>query len=178
MASITFISRRVVLPEGTRPAAIVVEEERITAIRDAASPGPGKSVDLGDLAILPGFLDPHVHINEPGRTPWEGFRTATRAAAAGGITTVIDMPLNCLPETTTVAALEAKRAAAAGQCSIDWRAWGGAVGGGVGNPGNQAAPACSSQRPGSQGIKCFLLYPGCDGLGLIDEPRPARGDCR
>ncbi len=169
MASITYISRRVVLPEGTRPAAVAVDEGRITAIRDADSPGPGKVVDLGDLVILPGLLDPHVHINEPGRTPWEGFRTATRAAAAGGITTVIDMPLNCLPETTTVAALEAKRTAAFGQCSIDWRAWGGAVGGGVGNPGNQAHLVPLAEA-GVAGYKCFLLYPGCDGLGLIDEP--------
>ena len=115
-------------------------------------------VDFGDDAVLPGLIDPHVHINEPGRTEWEGFATATRAAAAGGITTIVDMPLNCLPETTTVAALEAKRAAAAGQCFVDWKPWGGAVGGGDGNPGNQAhlLPLAEAGVPG---FKCFLLYP-------------------
>ena len=85
-------------------------------------------------------MDTHVHINEPGRTEWEGFATATRAAAAGGYTTLVDMPLNCLPETTTVAALEAKREAAAGQCLVDWAAWGGAV------ADNQAAHAAAGAR--------------------------------
>ena len=83
--------------------------------------------DFGDAAILPGLVDSHVHINEPGRTEWEGFGTATRAAAAGGYTLLVDMPLNCLPATTTVAALEAKREAARGKCRVDWAAWGGVV---------------------------------------------------
>ncbi len=169
MGATTYISQRVVLPEGTRPAAVVVEEGRITEIHEAGSEHVGTVVDFGNLAMLPGLIDPHVHINEPGRTPWEGFASATRAAAAGGITTVIDMPLNCLPETTTVAALQSKRAAAADQCTIDWRAWGGAVGGGISNPGNQAHLLPLAQA-GVAGYKCFLLYPGCDGLGLIDEP--------
>ena len=83
---------------------------------------------FGDRVLLPGLVDSHVHVNEPGRTEWEGFATATRAAAAGGYTTLVDMPLNCLPETTTVAALEAKRDAAAGQCHVDWVPWGGLTG--------------------------------------------------
>ena len=120
-------------------------------------------VDVGDAAILPGLIDCHVHVNEPGRTEWEGFETATRAAAAGGITTLIDMPLNCLPETTTVAALEIKRAAAVGKTFVDWRPWGGAVN------GNQAHLIPLAGGRGAAGFKCFLLYPGCDGFGLIDE---------
>lgn len=118
--------------------------------------------DLGDVALLPGLVDTHVHINEPGRTEWEGFATATRAAAAGGITTLVDMPLNCLPETTDVEALELKREAARGQCMIDYALWGGAV------DGNQ-----STLEPlalaGAPGFKCFLIYPGCDGFTAIDR---------
>jgi allantoinase len=118
--------------------------------------------DLGDLAILPGLLDTHVHINEPGRTEWEGFYTATRAAAAGGYTTLIDMPLNCLPETTTVPALEAKREAARGQCFVDWMSWGGAV-------ADNQAHILPLARAGVPGYKCFLIYPGCDGFTMIDQ---------
>src|SRR5882757_10253615 len=119
-------SRRVVTPGGTRPAAVCIKRGRITAVEDYATP----EQDLGDVALLPGLIDPHVHVNEPGRTDWEGFATATRAAAAGGVTTIIDMPLNCLPPTVSVAALAAKRRAARGQCHVDVGFWGGAV------PGN------------------------------------------
>ena len=164
MSAVAYISRRVVLPEGIGPACVVVELGIISAITDYASPPPDATlVDAGTDAILPGLIDPHVHINEPGRTHWEGFATATRAAAAGGITTLIDMPLNCLPETTTVEALTLKRIAAQGQTHVDWRAWGGAVN------GNQQhlQPLATAGVPG---YKCFLLYPGCDGFGLIDEP--------
>src|SRR5437899_4307203 len=86
--------------------------------------------DFGEAAILPGLVDSHVHINDPGRADWEGFETATRAAAAGGYTLLVDMPLNCLPATTTLGALQAKRQAAHGQCLVDWASWGGVV------PGN------------------------------------------
>ena len=84
-------------------------------------------IDFGDRVLLPGLVDTHVHINEPGRTEWEGFETATQAAAAGGVTTLVDMPLNCVPETIDVQALEAKRTAAQGQAWVDWAAWGGVV---------------------------------------------------
>jgi allantoinase len=119
-------------------------------------------IDFGSSALLPGLVDSHVHINQPGRSEWEGFATATRAAAAGGFTTLVDMPLNCLPETTNVAALEAKRAAAEGQCWVDWAAWGGAV------TGNQA-DLLPLARAGVAGFKCFLIYPGCDGFAMIDR---------
>src|SRR5690348_878988 len=127
-----FISRRVVTPEGIRPGAILVDGETIREVlpveqlrRDEIH--DLQSHDFGDAAILPGLVDSHVHINEPGRTEWEGFLTATRAAAAGGYTLLVDMPLNALPATTTVAELEGKREAAAGKCRVDWAAWGGVV---------------------------------------------------
>jgi allantoinase len=158
-----FVSNRVVTPTGTRPGALLVEGGRILAVCPRAEIPAGAAVEeLGGLAILPGLVDTHVHINEPGRTEWEGFRTATRAAAAGGYTTLVDMPLNCLPETTTVEALEAKRAAAAGQCLVDWMSWGGAV-------ADNQAHILPLARAGVPGFKCFLIYPGCDGFTMIDQ---------
>lgn len=114
-------SRRVITPAGERDAVVLLEAERIVAIKSPSEVGleiPAK--DLGNLALLPGLIDAHTHINEPGRTEWEGFATATRAAAAGGFTTIVDLPLNCLPETTNVTALELKRQAAKGQCMVDY----------------------------------------------------------
>lgn len=159
-----FRSRRVVTPEGIRPAAILVEGERIQAVV-APQQGPVdgyKIHDFGEAAILPGLVDSHVHINDPGRTEWEGFETATRAAAAGGYTLLVDMPLNCLPATTTVAALEAKRAAAQGKCRVDWAAWGGVV---HDNQNHIEALAASGVR----GFKCFLINPGIDGFSMVTE---------
>ncbi|MEV5568890.1 allantoinase AllB [Spirillospora sp. NPDC052269] len=147
-------SRRAVLPDGERPAAVAVRDGRITAV--AAHDAPlraGAEVDLGDLALLPGLVDTHVHINEPGRTEWEGFATATRAAARGGVTTLIDMPLNSLPPVVDAAALEVKRAAASGAVHVDVGFWGGAV------PGN-----VPDLRPlhaaGVFGFKCFTADSG------------------
>jgi len=158
-----FVSDRVVTPEGTRPAALLVEEGRIRAVcRISEIPADAEVHGCGRHALLPGLVDTHVHINEPGRTEWEGFATATRAAAAGGYTTLVDMPLNCLPETTTVAALEEKRQAALGQCAVDWISWGGAV------ADNQAHLLPLAQA-GVPGYKCFLIYPGCDGFTMIDQ---------
>jgi allantoinase len=171
MSLAAYISRRVVFADDIRPAAVLVDTAsgKIVRIAGPDSPGPVEQRhDLGDHALLPGLIDPHVHINEPGRTEWEGFATATRAAAAGGITTLIDMPLNCLPETTNVAALEAKRAAAAGKCMVDWRSWGGAEG--SPEKGGNQSHLLPLAAAGAAGFKCFLVYPGCDGLGLLDEP--------
>lgn len=158
-----YISDNVVFSDGVRPACVMVEHGQIVDIcaRNAGSAADHVE-DFGELCLLPGLIDSHVHINEPGRTEWEGFATATCAAAAGGITTVVDMPLNCLPETTTVEALATKRAAAAGQCHVDWRPWGGVVDGNR----EHLAPLA---RAGVAGYKCFLLYPGCDGFGLVGE---------
>ena len=159
-----FISRRVVTPAGTRPAAVIVEGEKITGLRDLGDiPANCSRVECGNHALLPGLVDAHTHINEPGRTEWEGFETATRAAAAGGFTTLIDMPLNCLPATTTVAALEAKRAAAArGKCTVDWGAWGG-----VSEHNTEHLESLAAA--GVRGFKCFLAEPGIDGFARVDE---------
>ncbi len=157
-----WISQRTVLPQGEHPAAVIVSDGIIEQICGIAAVPSGIAVrDLGELVLLPGLVDTHVHLNEPGRTDWEGFATGTRAAAAGGYTTLIDMPLNCLPETTTVAALEAKRIAAKGQCRVDWMSWGGAVDG-------NAEHLVPLARAGVPGYKCFLVYPGCEGFTSID----------
>jgi allantoinase len=158
-----FVSRRVVTPAGVRASAVIVDDGKIRAVLDPSAVRADSSViDCGNYALLPGLVDAHTHINEPGRTEWEGFETATRAAAVGGFTTLVDMPLNCLPATTTVAALEAKRAAAKGKCAVDWAAWGGV------SDHNHAhlEPLAAA---GVRGFKCFLAEPGIDGFSRVDE---------
>ncbi|HET8562153.1 MAG TPA: amidohydrolase family protein, partial [Marmoricola sp.] len=120
-AELVLRSRRVITPEGTRPASVVVAGGTITAVlpHDAEVPATARLEDLGDDVLLPGLVDTHVHVNDPGRTEWEGFWTATRAAAAGGITTLIDMPLNSLPPTTTVDHLRVKQDVARDKAHID-----------------------------------------------------------
>jgi allantoinase len=158
-----FLSKRIVTPRGTQPGALLVEGEKILAIcQPSEIPADAVFHDCGNDALLPGLVDTHVHINQPGRTEWEGFRTATQAAAAGGYTTLVDMPLNCLPETTTVAALEEKRSAAQGECFVDWAAWGGAV-------ADNQQHILPLARAGVLGFKCFLIYPGCDGFRMVDQ---------
>jgi allantoinase len=157
-------SRRTVLPDGERPAAVAVRGGRIAVVAAHAAPLPAhEDVELGDLALLPGLVDSHVHVNEPGRTEWEGFATATRAAAAGGVTTIVDMPLNSLPPTVTADALAVKRAAAEGECAVDVGFWGGVI------PGNLA-----ELRPlhdaGVYGFKCFMSPSGVDEFPELGEP--------
>jgi len=158
-----FVSHRVVTPQGIRPAAILVDGEQIQAVVPPSQIRSGTDIhDFGDAAILPGLVDSHVHINDPGRTEWEGFRSATRAGAAGGYTLLVDMPLNCLPATTTVAALEAKRTAAQDNCWVDWAAWGGVV------QGNHADIE-ELASAGVLGFKCFLIHPGIDDFTMVGE---------
>ena len=158
-----FLSRRVVTPEGVRPAGVLVEGELIREVVALNQvPPEAKIVNFGDAAILPGLIDAHVHINDPGRTEWEGFETASRAAAAGGFTCVVDMPLNCVPATTDARALEAKRVAAKGRCWVDWAAWGGVV------AGNQR-DITKLAAAGVLGFKCFLVHPGIDEFTMVTE---------
>ena len=158
-----FLSRRVVTSSGIRPQAVLVEAGRIRAVvAPAEVPAEVVRVDFGDAALLPGSVDSHVHINEPGRADWEGFRTATRAAAAGGYTMLVDMPLNCVPATTNVAALEAKRHAANGQCYVDWASWGGLV------QDNREQVELLA-RAGVLGFKCFLVHPGVEEFTMVGE---------
>jgi allantoinase len=160
-------SRSVVTPEGIRPAAIIIRGEKIAAVVEFDDMGAGVPItDAGEKLVLPGLVDTHVHINEPGRTDWEGFETATRAAAAGGITTLIDMPLNSSPVTTTVAALEAKRQAAAGKLWVDVGFHGGVV------PGN-AEHIRPLIREGVCAFKAFLCHSGID-----EFPNAAESDLR
>ena len=161
-------SDRVVLPGGMGPATIHVDNGRISSITagnpgdKVATPPSGRVIDAGSAVVMPGLVDTHVHINEPGRTEWEGFETATRAAAAGGVTTLVDMPLNSIPPTTTVAALDAKRRAAAGRCHVDVGFWGGVV------PGNvrDLEPLA---RAGVLGFKCFLSPSGVEEFRHVGE---------
>jgi allantoinase len=152
-------SRRVVSADGTGgPATILFDADgRIEAVRPGAAPAGGGAevLDVGDLVVSPGLVDCHVHVNEPGRADWEGFETATRAAAAGGVTTLVDMPLNCIPVTTSASAFEAKRAAAAGQLHADVAFWGGVV------PGN-AGELPGLREAGALGCKAFLVHSGID----------------
>ncbi|TPW21462.1 MAG: allantoinase [Elusimicrobia bacterium] len=163
MSAFALRSRRVAAPDGVGPAVVVVSGAAVASVQPYDSLPPGLPFeDLGELAILPGIVDTHAHINEPGRTEWEGFATATRAAAAGGITTVVDMPLNSIPATTTLAALGLKSAAAKGLCSIDYGFWGGVVPGNVG----ELAPMAAA---GALGFKCFLVPSGVDEFPHVGE---------
>jgi allantoinase len=151
-------SRRVLINGTLQPAAIHIDDGLIQEIL------PFESTDVRETegAILPGLVDTHVHINEPGRTHWEGFETATRAAAAGGVTTLIEMPLNSIPATTTVAGYQQKIEAARGKLQVDTGFWGGVV------PGNTAELE-PMWRAGVFGFKCFLVPSGVDEFSHVSE---------
>jgi allantoinase len=156
-------SERVVTPQGVRRAALHIRRGQIAAVADWKSAPAGCPLyDAGRSVVMAGLIDSHVHINEPGRTSWEGFTSATRAAAAGGVTTLIDMPLNSIPATTSLPALRAKRRAARGRCWVDVGFWGGVV------PGNVAAlrPLHDS---GVFGFKCFLVPSGVTEFAHVAE---------
>src|ERR1022692_4678575 len=191
-AELIIRASRVATPTGIGPADVHIRDGLIIAVtapaartavpRGPRSAGPNGTTARGsppgtgltsesspnditlpdDEVLLPGLVDTHVHVNEPGRTHWEGFATATRAAAAGGVTTLIDMPLNSIPPTTDVAALNAKRQAAAGQCAVDVGFWGGAV------PANAAARA-ALHASGVFGFKCFTVDSGVPEFPPLDD---------
>ncbi|WP_435610613.1 allantoinase AllB [Streptomyces sp. C10-9-1] len=170
-AGVTLVLRstRVVTPQGTRPAAVAVAGGTIVSVdpHDTAPPPGARVEDLGDDVLLPGLVDTHVHVNDPGRSAWEGFWTATRAAAAGGITTLLDMPLNSLPPTTTADHLRTKQAVARSKAHVDTGFWGGAI------PGN-----LKDLRPlhdaGVFGFKCFLSPSGVEEFPALDQEHLAR----
>ena len=154
---------RLVTPDGERSASIHIRNgviEKISGFSDV--PPIANIFEAGDLAVMPGLVDTHVHINEPGRTEWEGFATASKAAAAGGITTLVEMPLNSIPATTTVAAFHAKLAAAVGKLSVDTGFWGGVV------PGN-AHELLGLWEAGCFGFKCFLIDSGVPEFASVGE---------
>jgi allantoinase len=158
-----FCSQRIVTPEGIRAGALLVEAEKIRAVIGREQVPAGAALtDFGESAVLPGLVDSHVHINEPGRTDWEGFATGSRAAAAGGYTLIVDMPLNCLPPTTSVDALRAKQACARKSSLVDWALWGGVV-----SDNQQHIEALAAA--GVPGFKCFLVDPGIDGFTMVSE---------
>lgn len=158
-----FVSSRVVVDGEVRPAAVLVKGGRIVdVVAPQDRPLGVDAVDVVNDVLMPGLVDSHVHVNEPGRTAWEGFATATQAAARGGITALVDMPLNSIPPTTTVAALEEKMYAARGQCAVDVGFWGGVV------PGNAGELKKLVER-GALGFKCFLIDSGVAEFRNVEE---------
>jgi len=156
-------STRVLTPEGLESAVVLVDGGLIEAVVECP-PDDRPCEDLGDALLMPGLVDSHVHINEPGRTEWEGYATATAAAAAGGVTTLVDMPLNCIPVTTSGDAFDTKLAVARKQLRVDCGFWGGVV------PGN-TAELVGMAAAGVLGFKAFLCHSGID-----DFPAARRED--
>ncbi|MFE4858650.1 allantoinase AllB [Streptomyces sp. NPDC056670] len=162
-------STRVITPEGTRPATVAVADGKIADVLpyEAEVPAGARLEDFGDDVLLPGIVDTHVHVNDPGRTEWEGFWTATRAAAAGGITTIVDMPLNSLPPTTTVENLRVKQEVAASKAHIDTGFWGGALPDNVKDLG-------PLHEAGVFGFKAFLSPSGVEEFPELDQEQLAQ----
>ena len=148
-------SQNVMTDIGAMPASIAIADGKVVTIGAFDQKYECTNDYTSEKFLLPGIVDSHVHINEPGRTEWEGFASATKAAAAGGVTTVIDMPLNSIPPTVNVAALATKKEAATGKCSVDVGFWGGSI------PGN-VADLKPLLDQGVFGFKCFLLHSGVD----------------
>ncbi len=155
--------QRVITPAGMRPREVAVRGGRVVGIEELGAGLSGAEVvELAeDEVLIPGLVDTHVHVNEPGRENWEGFTTATKAAAAGGVTTIIDMPLNSIPSTVNLPALEYKQLVAAPQAFVDVGFWGGAVPGNIGD-------LRGLHEAGVFGFKCFLLHSGVDEFAPLD----------
>ena len=163
-AELVIRGRRVVTKNEIGPASVHVRRGYISSISIFEDvPSGCDLIEAGEgSVVMAGLVDTHVHVNEPGRTDWEGFATATRAAAAGGVTTIVDMPLNSIPATTTLAGLKAKLEAASGKCSVDVAFWGGVV------PGNTGELA-ELWEAGVVGFKCFLVHSGVDEFPNVTE---------
>uniref|UniRef100_A0A671T1T9 allantoinase n=1 Tax=Sinocyclocheilus anshuiensis TaxID=1608454 RepID=A0A671T1T9_9TELE len=158
-------SQRVLCGEEIRPAVIIIKEGKIHSIlpdSEASAHTAGKMMDVGNSLIIPGIVDSHVHVNEPGRTSWEGYWTATQAAAAGGVTTIVDMPLNSIPPTTTLRNFHEKLRSVTGQCFVDTAFWGGVI------PGNKLELRPMVQA-GVAGFKCFLIHSGVDEFPHVSD---------
>ncbi|HEY3090132.1 MAG TPA: allantoinase AllB [Jatrophihabitantaceae bacterium] len=162
-AVVILSARRAVVDGAVRPCVVEVRDGVIAGLSERRPPEARDVVELAaDEVLLPGLVDTHVHVNEPGRTEWEGFASATRAAAAGGVTTLIDMPLNSVPPTVDVPSLSVKRAAAEGQCHVDVGFWGGAVPSSIGH-------LRDLHDDGVFGFKAFLVHPGVDEFAPLTE---------
>uniref|UniRef100_A0A668AAR0 allantoinase n=1 Tax=Myripristis murdjan TaxID=586833 RepID=A0A668AAR0_9TELE len=151
-------SKRVLVGNEVRPAVVIIKDGKIQSIfsdHNFSGDNAHKVLDVGDSVVMPGIVDCHVHVNEPGRTTWEGFWTATRAAAAGGVTTIVDMPLNSIPPTVTLDHFHEKMREAAGKCFVDTAFWGGVI------PGNELELRPMIQA-GVAGFKCFLIHSGVE----------------
>ncbi|MFD4253863.1 allantoinase AllB [Amycolatopsis thermoflava] len=160
---LVFRARRAITAAGDGPCSVGVDRGRITAVEPGRALSGDRVVELGeDVVLMPGLVDTHVHVNDPGRAEWEGFETATRAAAAGGVTTIVDMPLNSLPPTVDPDALDVKRKTAAGRVHVDVGFWGGAI------PGN-GGQLTALHEAGVFGFKCFLLHSGVDEFPPLDD---------
>lgn len=163
MTDLVIRTKRFVSTTSVAPASVHISDGCVEKIGAwDAETSAVETIDYGDLVVMPGNVDAHVHVNEPGRTEWEGYETATRAAAAGGVTTIVDMPLNSIPPTTTLAGFEEKLSAAKGQCTVDVAFWGGVV------PGN-ASELEPLVRKGVRGFKCFLIHSGVDEFPHVTE---------
>ncbi|WP_344217193.1 allantoinase AllB [Kribbella sancticallisti] len=163
MLDLVIRARRVVSTSGEVSLAVGIKDGRIATIEpyESALDGADQMELADDEVLMPGVVDSHVHVNDPGRTDWEGFTSATRAAAAGGVTTIIDMPLNSIPPTCDVPALEMKQKTAERQAYVDVGFWGGAI------PGN-LAQLRPLHEAGVSGFKCFLLHSGVDEFPPLD----------
>jgi allantoinase len=177
MTDLLLRAHRIITPAGERPGAVRVSSGRIVSVDSFDAPSglswDGSAVTevsiAEDCVLLPGLVDSHVHINEPGRTEWEGFASATAAAAAGGITTVVDMPLNSIPPTVDLAALRVKQRAAQGRVHVDVAFWGGAVPANCADPVDGADDLLELHRAGVAGFKCFLLDSGVQEFPPLDR---------
>ena len=162
MSDFALRSQRVITGGECVPATVRVSDGRIADVTSFGDRTAGRAIDVGDSVVMAGVVDTHVHVNEPGRTEWEGFATATRAAAAGGVTTILDMPLNSIPATTSVDALRAKRGIAQALATVNVEFIGGVV------PGN-ASEIDALCDAGVRAFKCFLSPSGVDEFPNVGE---------